>query len=85
MRILADTIAGKLNKARGPVKVLIPIRGWSEADCEDGPLYEPETNRAFVDRLTGLLRSDIPVLLVDAHINDPAFAEAAARALHELM
>ncbi|NIN66949.1 MAG: UPF0261 family protein [Anaerolineae bacterium] len=85
MRILADTIAGKLNKARGPVKVLIPIRGWSEADCEDGPLYEPETNQAFVDGLTRLLRSDIPVLLVDAHINDPAFAEATVRALHELM
>ncbi len=85
LTILAGTIAGKLNKARGPVRVVIPTKGWSEADGEDGPLYEPETNRVFVTELQGLLRPGIPVQLVDAHINEPAFAEAAVSALHELM
>jgi uncharacterized protein (UPF0261 family) len=85
MRMLANTIAGKLNRAQGPVKVVIPARGWSEADREDGPLYEPHTNQVLVDRLTTLLRADISVVLVDAHINDPAFAEAAVSALHDLM
>jgi uncharacterized protein (UPF0261 family) len=85
LTILAGTIAGKLNKARGPVRVVIPTKGWSEADGEDGPLYEPETNRVFVTELQGLLRPGIPVQLVDAHINEPAFAQAAVSALHELM
>jgi uncharacterized protein (UPF0261 family) len=67
------------------VRVVIPTKGWSEADGEDGPLYEPETNQAFVTELQGLLRPGIPVQLVDAHINEPAFAEAAVSALHELM
>jgi uncharacterized protein (UPF0261 family) len=85
LTILAGTVAGKLNKARGPVRVVIPTKGWSEADGEDGPLYEPETNQAFVTELQGLLRPGIPVQLVDAHINEPAFAQAAVSALHELM
>ncbi len=85
LTILAGTVAGKLNKARGPVRVVIPTKGWSEADGEDGPLYEPQTNRVFVTKLQGLLRPGIPVQLVDAHINEPAFAQAAVSALHELM
>jgi uncharacterized protein (UPF0261 family) len=82
---LAETIARKLNGARGPVKVVIPTRGWSEADREDGPLYEPETNQVFVDELRGLLRPEIPIVDIDAHINEPAFAQAAVAALDELM
>jgi uncharacterized protein (UPF0261 family) len=85
MRILAKTMAAKLNRARGPVSVVIPTKGWSEADCEDGPLYEPHTNQVFVDELAGLLGTDISLVLVDAHINDPAFAQAAVGALDQLM
>jgi uncharacterized protein (UPF0261 family) len=82
---LAQTIAGKLNKATGPVRVVIPLKGWSEADGVDGPLYEPETNQVFIDELRALLREDIPIVEVDAHINDPVFAEAAVSALDTLM
>jgi len=85
LMILAQTIASKLNKARGPVKVVIPMRGWSEADSEDGPLYEPETNQVFIDELRRLLRPEFPIIEVDAHINEPAFAQAAVAALDELM
>ena len=83
--ILAQTIAGKLNRATGPVQVVIPLKGWSEADGVDGPLYEPETNQVFIDELGTLLRKDIPIIEVDAHINDPVFAEAAVSALDALM
>ncbi len=82
---LADTIAGKLNRARGPVKVVIPMRGWSEADSGDGPLYEPETNQVFIDELRRLLRPEIPIIEIAAHINEPAFAQAAVTALDDLM
>jgi uncharacterized protein (UPF0261 family) len=85
LMILAQTIASKLNKARAPVKVVIPMRGWSEADSEDGPLYEPETNQVFIDELRRLLRPEFPIIEVDAHINEPAFARAAVAALDELM
>ncbi|HID61831.1 MAG TPA: UPF0261 family protein [Anaerolineae bacterium] len=85
MKTLAQTIAGKLNKARGPVKVVIPLRGWSEADGEGAPLHEPETNQVFIAELKRLLRPQIEVIEVDAHINEPEFAEAAVATLDEIM
>jgi uncharacterized protein (UPF0261 family) len=51
----------------------------------DGPLYEPETNQVFIDELRTILRQDIPIIEVDAHINDPVFAGAAVSALDALM
>ncbi len=83
--VLAQTIAGKLNTATGPVRVVIPMKGWSEADGVGGPLYEPDTNQVFIEELRNLLRRDIPIVEVDAHINEPAFAEAAVSALDALM
>lgn len=67
------------------MRVVIPARGWSETDGEGAPLYEPETNQVFVEELRRLLRSDIPIVEIDAHINEPGFAEAAVLALDELM
>ncbi len=85
LAILAGTIARKLNQAKGPVKVLIPTRGWSEADIEGGPLYDPQANQVFVDQLRRLLRPSIPIEEIDAHINEPAFAKAAVAALDAVM
>ena len=85
MKTLAQTIAGKLNKARGPVKVVIPMRGWSEADGQGAPLHEQETNQVFIGELKRLLRPQIEVIEVDAHINEPEFAEAAVATLDEMM
>lgn len=82
---LARTIGEKLNQARGPVKFVIPTRGWSEADGEKGPLYEPETNQLFVTELRSLLDSRVEVIEVDAHINDGSFAQVVVEQLDTLM
>lgn len=85
MRQLAGTIAEKLNRATGPVTVMIPMKGWSEADAPGGPLYDPETNRIFVDELKSLLSPSIPVVEADLHINQSEFAELAVSELDRLM
>ena len=77
-RILAGQLAGKLNKDRSNVHVLIPTRGWSEADKEDGSLYDPETNSYLIEILKNKLDKDIQLEEIDMHINDPAFAQIAA-------
>ncbi|MBM3300029.1 MAG: Tm-1-like ATP-binding domain-containing protein [Deltaproteobacteria bacterium] len=82
---LAKTISEKLNRAKGPTKVVIPMRGWSEADIAGGPLDDPEVNAAFIDELKSRLRKDIPVVEVDAHICDAEFARAVVSEFHELM
>jgi uncharacterized protein (UPF0261 family) len=82
---LARTIAEKLNRAKGPVTTLIPLKGWSEADTATGPLYEPDINRAFAAELKSLLNDNITVLDVDAHINDEVCAKTAVSELDRLM
>lgn len=85
MKRLAKTISDKLNCSKGPVKILVPMRGFSEADQEGAPLFEPETNRFFVDQLRERLSGSIDVLEVDYHINDNEFASLAAETLHSIM
>jgi uncharacterized protein (UPF0261 family) len=56
LRRVAQVMAERLNRARGPVKVLLPLRCWSEADKEGGPLYDPKGNQAFGEELKRRLK-----------------------------
>ncbi len=83
---LGAMVAERLNEAVGPVRVVAPTRGVSLADAEGGDLWDPEADRAFVDALRDALRPDIPFEAVDAHVDDPAFADLVADrylSLHE--
>ncbi len=82
---VAPVYADKLNKAQGPVKFLVPLRGWSAPDREGGPLYEPETDRIFIDELRKRLKPEIEIREIDSNIEDPVFAEAAVAAFEEIM
>jgi uncharacterized protein (UPF0261 family) len=85
MASLAATISGKLNRAKGPTRVMIPMKGFSEADAIGAPLYEPITNQAFLSALKSGLNPAIEVIEVNAHINDAEFAEAAVSTLNSMM
>jgi uncharacterized protein (UPF0261 family) len=78
MTELGRLVAERLNEARGPTRVVAPTRGFSLADVEGGALWDPEADAAFLDALGAGLRSDIPLELVDTHVNDPAFADLVA-------
>jgi uncharacterized protein (UPF0261 family) len=82
---LGAIFAEKLNRSRGPVTVLIPLKGWSMIDVPGGPFWWPEADDAFRKALKQSLRADIPVIEVDANINDPLFAQMCARELLRLM
>jgi uncharacterized protein (UPF0261 family) len=82
---MGEIFAQKLNAARGPVVVYIPARGVSEIDVAGKPFYAPETLQAFTRSLKANLRKDIPVIEMDTDINDPAFAEATAQALLDML
>jgi len=83
--VVANAIADKLNKARGPVKVLIPLGGWSSFDRRGTEFHEPELDRVFVDQLKKKLRQDIEVREVDADLEAPEFAQAMVKAFHEVV
>jgi uncharacterized protein (UPF0261 family) len=75
---LGRDVAERLNEATGPVHVVAPTRGFSLADAEGGDLWDPEADRAFLDALGEALRPDIPYETIDAHVDDPEFAEVVA-------
>ena len=78
MAELGRVVAERLNEARGPVHVLAPTLGFSLADVEGGDLWFPDADAAFVAALGAALRPDIPLELVDTHVNDPGFADLVA-------
>ena len=74
---LGEWMGDKLNRAKGPVAAVLPLGGFSAYDVPGGPFFDPEADGAFAAALKATLRSDIPVVEVDAHINDPPFGHAA--------
>ncbi|HHT46709.1 MAG TPA: UPF0261 family protein [Firmicutes bacterium] len=84
-RMIAEVYARKLNQARGPVKIIIPTKGWSGIDGEGSVLYDPEEDRIFVEELKKHLRSDIEIREVDANLEEEPFAEAILKAFKEVM
>jgi uncharacterized protein (UPF0261 family) len=84
---LGARIAEILGRANGPVVVLIPRRGLSALDAPGQPFHDPEADGALFATLSQGLASHprVRVESHDKHINDPLFADAAARAMLELL
>ncbi len=81
---LGRIMAQKLNCSRGPVLLLVPLRGFSAIDTEGKPFYWPEADRAFIDTLRSQIAPHIGVVEIDTDINDEKFARAAAEGLLHL-
>lgn len=67
-------IALQLNAARGPVVLVLPLRGVSMIDAEGQPFHDPVADQALFAALREHAGPDIRIVEVDAHINDPRFA-----------
>jgi uncharacterized protein (UPF0261 family) len=70
----------KAASARGPVRILLPARGVSAIDRAGEPFDDPAARAAL---FAGIRASaaGVPIEELDLHVNDPAFADALARAL----
>jgi len=85
LRSVGKIVAEKLNRARGSTRVFVPLRGFSFPDRENGPHWDPEGNQAFIDSLKAHLHPSIPLLEVDAHVNDPEFIDPVTEAFLSMM
>lgn len=80
-----DVIAEKLNRARGPVGVVLPLRGISMYDREGDLFYDPAVDEALFRGIKRNLRQGITVVEVDAHINDSETPESCVSLLLDLL
>jgi len=97
-KILGKKIAEKANACTGPATIMIPQRGFSALDRAGGktmtridgsssePWHDETVNSALINAIKHHLdASKVELLEMDAHINDPEFAETAVRLLCEMM
>jgi uncharacterized protein (UPF0261 family) len=82
---LGRRLAAKLSAATGPVALFVPLRGVSAMSGEGGPFADPAADAALRAGLREGLAPHVEVHEIDAHINDPAFAEAMAARLDEFL
>jgi len=81
---LGRRIARKLNAARGPVTLFVPLGGVSLIDAEGQPFYDPEADMALFDALReNLDGGGVEVREMEEGVNGAAFARAMAERLHE--
>lgn len=85
LRAVGRIVAEKLNRARGPVRLFIPLKGFSYPDRENLPHWDPEGNKVFIDSLEANLNPSIPIEEIDAHINDPEFIDPVTEAFVSMM
>ncbi len=97
-QILGKRIAEKLNRSVGPAAIIIPRKGFSVLDRAGGKKmtridgrvsgnwHDETVDSALIESLRAHLdASKVRFVEVDAHINDPEFADAAVQLLVELM
>lgn len=83
-RQLGKEVGRKVAMSNGPAVVLFPRQGVSAIDAEGQAFEDQEARMALLEGLKstcGAKRMEV----MDAHINDPEFAQAAAQRLLSLM
>jgi uncharacterized protein (UPF0261 family) len=85
MEEVGRVMAQRLNGARGPLELLIPMRGWSIYGSKGGALYDPQGNNRLLKALKADLNPDIPIKEIDVHINDSKFADMCVERILNLI
>jgi uncharacterized protein (UPF0261 family) len=76
-RAVVRDVVARLETAKGPVHVLMPRHGIEAWDKEGGVAYDPDALAAMVDEMEQAVRAPLALSMLECHINDAAFADAA--------
>lgn len=85
MKQVALEIAKKLNRAKGPVVMVIPLRGLSMYNKKGESLFDPEVDKVLDETLKKSLDPKVEIKELDCHINDPILAQTAVSELLRIM
>ena len=80
MERCAIVLGATLAAGTGPLRVILPMAGFSSEDRPGGAIEDPAIRAVFADTLA----RHVPVTRIDTHINDAETAHAAAGALHDI-
>lgn len=77
----AKLYAEKINKAKGPIKLIVPKKGWSSLDREGSILYDPAEDQIFIEELKKHLHSPLEIEEVDCNLEDFDTARALVNSM----
>jgi uncharacterized protein (UPF0261 family) len=78
-REIARRLAAQLNRSTAPVTLVLPLGGVSMIDAPGQPFHDPDADHVLFEALRASLAPHVRVVDVDAHINDPVFADTLVR------
>ncbi|HMD89931.1 MAG TPA: Tm-1-like ATP-binding domain-containing protein, partial [Anaerolineaceae bacterium] len=84
-KVMGEMIAQAANESKGPVVILLPLKGVSMLDSPGNPFWDPEADQACYDAIKANLKPGIRLVELDYNINDPEFADKAAELLLEIL
>jgi uncharacterized protein (UPF0261 family) len=82
---VAQELADRLQHTRERSPLIIPAGGFDSYAVPGAPLHDAHADRAFIGELRRALPASIEIEECLQHVNDPEFAEHAARRLIELI
>lgn len=79
---IGGVIGARLAASKGPVVLIVPAGGSSDVARVGGPFHDPAADAAMLAGVQDALGESGPeIVLIDTHINDPTFSDAAASRL----
>jgi uncharacterized protein (UPF0261 family) len=83
---IAKAVADKLNRAKGPVKFLVPLQGWNIPNRPGGGLYQPDVDKLLIDTLKNEVDTRVvEVREYDLYMNTFEFAKVIVDTMEELL
>jgi len=82
---MGELIANAANAHTGKVAILLPLKGVSMLDAPGGEFWDPAADAACYDTIKKLAKSNIPIIEIDANINEPAFVDKTVETLLALI
>ncbi|MDO1445518.1 Tm-1-like ATP-binding domain-containing protein [Rhodocytophaga aerolata] len=83
--MLGESLARKVNQSTAPAAILVPLKGISQIGIAGGVFHQPEADKILFEAIKKHIAEHIPVVEVDASINDEVFAEQAVQILLRLI
>jgi uncharacterized protein (UPF0261 family) len=85
MVAVAHLIAERVSESKGPVAVILPLQafGWFAMDGQ--PLYDPESDQAFIRAFKNKVSANVEVIEMDTHINDERVGKKAVELMQAML
>ena len=83
-RLIGADIGRKAAAAKGPTRIVLPLRGVSAIDAAGKAFEDADAREALFDAIRANA-AGVEIIERDEHVNDPSFAEFAAQTLLKLL